>query len=341
MAFTHRPELFERMNMTDIKLPGLNDVFAARKRIQHLMRRTPLVRDAALSQRLGAPVYLKLECLQITGAFKARGAANKLLSLTDDERKRGVIAFSTGNHGRAVSALSAELGVPAVVCLSTRVPKWRVEAMRALGAEVVAHGVSQDEAYAKALEIQKERGLTMVAPFDDPYVLSGQGTIALEIMEELPEVEQIIVPLSGGGLFAGVSMAAKTIKPSVKMSGVSMEVAPAMIRSLEAGRPVEIPENDSLADALLGGIGLDNKYTFELTRRHIDQTELVSEDEIAAGMFHAYDQQKIVVEGSGAVGISAILAGRIKASGPVAVVVSGGNADPKTLCGIADKYYKQ
>ena len=326
--------------MSEVNLPGLSDVFAARKRIAGVVRRTPLVRDAGLSEKLGLPVYLKLECLQLTGAFKARGAANKLLSLTEEEKKRGVIAFSTGNHGRAVAALSSELGIPAVICLSTRVPAWRVEAMRALGAEVVAHGVSQDEAYHKALEIQKERGLTMVAPFDDPYVLSGQGTITLEIMEDLPEVEQMIVPLSGGGLFAGAALAAKAVKPRIKMVGVSMEVAPAMIRSLEAGRPVEIPEKDSLADALLGGIGLDNRYTFELTRRHIDQTELVTEDEIAEGMFHAYDQQKLVVEGSGAVGISAILAGKIKGPGPVAIVVSGGNADPKTLCGIAARHYE-
>lgn len=326
--------------MSEIKLPGLSEVFTARKRIQNVVRRTPLVKDLPLSELLGQPVYLKLECLQITGAFKARGAANKLLSLTAEEKKRGVIAFSTGNHGRAVAALSGELGIPAVICLSTRVPQWRVDAMRAMGAEVVAHGVSQDEAYAKALKIKKERGLTMIAPFDDPHVLCGQGTMTLEIMEDLPETAQLIVPLSGGGLFSGLAVAAKTIKPKVKMVGVSMEVAPAMIRSLEAGKPVEIPEKDSLADALLGGIGLDNKYTFELTRCYIDQMELVNEAEIASGMVHAFDQQKLVVEGSGAVGISAVLAGRITGPGPVVIVVSGGNADPKTLCGLAAKHYQ-
>ncbi|UQZ89843.1 hydroxyectoine utilization dehydratase EutB [Deltaproteobacteria bacterium Smac51] len=325
-----------------VKLPDLADVFAARQRIGQVVRRTPLALAPDLSEKLGTPVCLKLECLQLTGAFKARGAANKLLSLSEDKKKRGVIAFSTGNHGRAVAFLGRQLGIPAVICLSTRVPEWRVEAMRAMGAEVVAHGVSQDEAYAKALEIQHERGLTMVAPFDDPYVLCGQGTISLEIFEELPDVAQIIVPLSGGGLFAGVSMAAKSIRPSTKMVGVSMAVAPAMIRSLEADKPVEIPEQDSLADALLGGIGLDNQYTFELTRRHIDQMELVSEEEIADGMFQMYDQHKLVVEGSGAVGISAVLAGKIKGPGPVVIVVSGGNADPKVLNEIsAARYNKQ
>ncbi len=322
-----------------LKHPDLGDVFAARKRIGHTVRRTPLVFAEALSERLGVAVWLKLECLQLTGAFKARGAANKLLSLTDEERRRGVIAFSTGNHGRAVAALSRELGIPAVICLSTRVPQYRVTAMRALGAEVVAHGQSQDEAYRKALEIQEERGLTMIAPFDDPFVIAGQGTIALEIMEELPETEQLVIPLSGGGLFAGVAMAAKTIRPGIKAVGVSMAVAPAMIRSLEAGKPVEIPEQDSLADALLGGIGLDNVHTFAMTRDTIDQTSLVSEAEIAAGMFHAFDQHRLVVEGSGAVGIAAILAGRIETRGPVVVVVSGGNAAPDVLAGIAQVRY--
>ncbi len=327
--------------MNAIKQPDLGDIFAARKRIQHVVRRTPLVHDAVLSERLGTDVYLKLECQQITGTFKARGAANKLLSLTSEEKERGVIAFSTGNHGRAVAAISRDLGIPAVICLSRRVPQYRVDGMRALGAEVIAHGDSQDEAYAKALEVQKARNLTMVAPFDDPYVLCGQGTIALEVFEDLPEVGQILVPLSGGGLFAGVAMAAKTIRSSVHMTGVSMEVAPAMIRSLEAGKPVEIPEKDSLADALLGGIGLDNKHTFTLTQKYIDQSELVSEDEIAAGMFHCFDTMRLVVEGSGAVGISAILAGKIKPVGPVAIVVSGGNAAPDVLHAIAQKYYKK
>ena len=327
--------------MTDIKLPDLGEVFTARQRIAPLTRRTPLIMAEELSEKAGGPVYLKLECLQVTGAFKARGAANKLLSLSDEEKGRGVIAFSTGNHGRAVAALSRQLGIPAVVCLSQRVPAYRVSAMRALGAEVIAYGESQDEAYGKALEVQKERGLTMVAPFDDPYVLSGQGTIALEIMEELPELSQLVVPLSGGGLFAGVAMAAKSIRRSIKTVGVSMAVAPAMIRSLEAGKPVEIPEKDSLADALLGGIGLDNQYTFELTKRHIDQTALVSEEEIAGGMFHCFDQHRLVVEGSGAVGISAILAGHIKADGPLAVVVSGGNVAPELLAEIAANRYRK
>ena len=324
----------------DITQPDLGDVFAARRSIGSVVRRTPLIHDEDLSAIAGVEVYLKLECWQLTGSFKARGAANRLLSLGEEEKKRGVIAFSTGNHGRAVAWISRHLGLAAVICLSTRVPAWRVEAMRALGAEVVAHGASQDEAYARALEIQKERGLTMVAPFDDPAVISGQGTIALEILEDLPETAQVVIPLSGGGLFAGVALAAKTIRPSIRAVGVSMAVAPAMVRSLEAGQPVEIPEVDSLADALLGGIGLDNRHTFELTRNWADQTELVSEDEIGAGMFHAFARQRLVVEGSGAVGIAAVLAGKIKGPGPVVLVVSGGNAAPDVLTAIAARHYR-
>jgi threonine dehydratase len=324
----------------DITQPDLGDVFAARRSIGSVVRRTPLIHDEDLSAIAGVEVYLKLECWQLTGSFMARGAANKLLSLGEEEKKRGVIAFSTGNHGRAVAWISRHLGLAAVICLSTRVPAWRVEAMRALGAEVVAHGASQDEAYARALEIQKERGLTMVAPFDDPAVISGQGTIALEILEDLPETAQVVIPLSGGGLFAGVALAAKTIRPSIRAVGVSMAVAPAMVRSLEAGQPVEIPEVDSLADALLGGIGLDNRHTFELTRNWADQTELVSEDEIGAGIFHAFARQRLVVEGSGAVGIAAVLAGKIKGPGPVVLVVSGGNAAPDVLTAIAARHYR-
>jgi threonine dehydratase len=319
--------------------PDLGDIYAARHRLGTLVRWTPLVPAEELSAAAGFEIHLKLECWQTTGSFKVRGAANKLLSLSEEEKRRGVIAFSTGNHGRAVAWLSRRLGLPAVICLSARVPAWRVEAMRAMGAEVVAHGASQDEAYARTLEIQRERGLTMVAPFDDPLIVAGQGTLALEILEDLPETGQVVVPLSGGGLFGGVALAAKTIRPSIRAVGVSMAVAPAMIRSLEAGRPVEIPEVDSLADALLGGIGLDNRHTFELTRRYIDQMELVSEEEIAAGMFHAFDRLRLVAEGSGAVGLAAVLAGKIKGPGPVVLVVSGGNAAPETLTGIAAARY--
>jgi threonine dehydratase len=321
------------------KEPVLSDIYAARQRIAGLVRRTPLVHSERLSALLGADVRLKLEPLQLTGTFKARGAANKLLALAPEERARGVIAFSTGNHGRAVAQIGRSLGVKVTICLSERVPAWRGAAMRALGAEVVAKGQSQDEAYQNALAIQKERGLAMVAPFDDPLVLCGQGTLALEIIEELPNAGSIIVPLSGGGLFAGTALAAKSCDPSIKMIGVSMEVAPAMIRSLEAGRPVEIEERDSLADALLGGIGLDNRYTFTMTRRLIDEAVTVSEASIARAMVSALRRDRLCLEGSGAVGLAAIedasagpkAASLVNRGRPVVVVASGGNVDMDLL----------
>lgn len=321
--------------------PDASDVYAARKRIAGVIRRTPLIRSERLSQIAGEQVHLKLESMQLTGTFKARGAANKLLSLTPQERDRGVIAFSTGNHGRAVAHIGRSLGVSVTICLSERVPAYRMEAMRALGARVVAHGQSQDEAYAKALEIQEREGLTMVAPFDDPLVLCGQGTLAIEILEELPDVGAMLVPLSGGGLLAGVSMLTKSVSPSTVMAGVSMEVAPAMYASLKAGRPVEIPEVDSLADALLGGIGLDNKHTFELVQKHVDCAFLVSEKEIARAMVGALKHEGLCLEGSGAVGLAAIEARSPSLSSapgrPIVIVCSGGNVSMDLLLKLASE----
>jgi threonine dehydratase len=285
-------------------------------------------------------VYLKLENLQQTGSFKIRGAVNKLLSLSPAERERGVIAFSTGNHGRAVAYVAAQLGIRAVICMSHRVPQYRVAAMEALGGEVVLFGESQDEAYIRALELERDQGLTMVKPFDDPHVIAGQGTIGLEILEDLPQVDNLLVPLSGGGLLAGVALAMKATSPAIRVVGVGLEVSSPMQASLKAGRPVEIVETDSLGDALLGGIGLDNCYTFPIVKDLVDEVVLVSEAEIAAGMFYAFDTHRQVIEGAGAVGISALLAGKVSRLGEhVAIVVSGGNVDPRLLTEIAGRNY--
>ncbi len=246
--------------------PTLRDIYLARQRIAGLARRTPLVRSAGLSERTGAAVYLKPESLQETGSFKIRGAANKLLSLTAEERARGVVAVSSGNHGRAVAYVAQQLGVRAVICVSERVPAGKVEAIRRLGAELVVHGASYDEAEAHSLRLQAERGLTRVDPFDDPAVIAGQGTIGLELLEDLPQVETVVVPLSGGGLISGIAIALKAANPAIRVIGVSMDRAPVMVHSLRAGRLLELPEEDTLADALAGGIGLDNRYTFRLVQ---------------------------------------------------------------------------
>ena len=310
----------------------LKSFYHAKKRIQHYAARTPLIFSPALSEKTGKHIYLKIESLQPIGAFKLRGAANALLCLSEEEKKKGVIAFSTGNHGRAVAYMAGLMGIDAYIVLSERVPVFRVEAMEKLGATVVRHGASQDDAYAYALELKKEKGLTMIPPFDDPAIIAGQGTIGIEIMEDLPQVDTVVVPLSGGGLMAGISFVMKKMDKKIHMYGVSMESAPAMHASLTFGKPVEIEEKDSLADALLGGIGLDNKYTFPMVRDLVDEVILVSEEEIAEGMRHCLEKERCVIEGSGAVGVSALLSGKLKVRGENAVVVlSGGNVDMPVL----------
>ncbi len=323
-----KPELF------------LRDVFLARQQCNGFAQKTPLLHSNPLSASTGNEVFLKLENLQQTGSFKIRGAANKLLSLSSEERQRGVLAFSTGNHGRAVAYVAAQLGIRSVICMSHRVPRYRVEAMEALGGEVVLSGQSQDEAYLKALELERTEGLIMVKPFDDPHVIAGQGTIGIEILEDLPEVDSLLIPLSGGGLLAGIALAMKATSPAIKIVGVGLEVSCPMQASLQAGLPVEIEEKDSLGDALLGGIGLDNCYTFPMVRDLVDEVILVSEKEIAAGMFYAFDTHRQVIEGAGAVGIAALLADKTSLLGKnLAVVVSGGNVDPRLLTEIAWREY--
>ena len=303
-------------------------IYRARQAIAPWVRRTPLIRSTALSERIGANVHLKLETLQETGAFKLRGAFNRLLHLADAERARGVIAVSTGNHARAVAHAAKALGVPAVVCMSSLVPENKVAAVRAAGAEVQIIGRNQDEAEEVAKRLAEERGLVFVSPFDDPHVIAGQGTIGLELLEDLPALDTVLVPLSGGGLIGGIALALKSADRSIRVIGVSMERGPAMVRSLAAGRPVPVDEEPSLADSLGGGIGLDNRYTFALARDLVDATVLVSEAEIAAAMAHLYWQEQQIVEGGAAVGVAALLTGKVQAPGAsLAVVLSGRNVD--------------
>ena len=298
--------------------------------------RTPLVEAPELTRRTGVPVHLKLENVQRTGAFKIRGAANKLLSLPSEERARGVIAVSSGNHGRAVAHVARELGIRAVICMSRGVPVHKADVIRRLGAEVILEGASYDEAERQAGRMKEDLGLTMIHPFDDPSVIAGQGTIGLELLEDLPEVDTVVVPLSGGGLLSGIAVALKSADPGARVIGVSMERAPVMFHSLEAGQPVELAEQETLASALVGGIGLENRFTFDVIRTTVDEILLVSEQEIADAMVFALKDHKLVVEGGGAVALAAVLHGRIRPIGKnVAVVISGGNVDIPLLMEIA------
>jgi threonine dehydratase len=312
--------------------PSLTDIFHAQREIKTTVRRTPTVESPGLTNYARCGVKLKLECLQVTGSFKIRGATNKVLSLSDEEKGRGVITISSGNHGRAVAYVAGKNGIPAVVCVSETVPESKITAIQELGAEVVTAGKTYDEANEHALHLQKERGLTMVHPFDDPLVIAGQGTIGLELMEEMPEIDTVIVPLSGGGLLGGIAIAVKSINPKIQTVGVSMDRGPAMIESIKAGKIVEVVEEPSLADALIGGLGAQNLHTFNIIREKVDQTVVVSEEEIAAGMTFALEKEHLVVEGGGAVGIAALLASKVSDLGEkVVVVISGSNVSLPTL----------
>ena len=238
-----------------------------------------------------------------------------------------MIGVSTGNHGRALAYAAKQLGVRAVICMSRLVPANKVEAIRALGAEVHISGASQDEAELEVARLVREEGLTLLPPFDHPDVIAGQGTAGLEILDDLPSVDTVLVPLSGGGLLAGVALAMKSASRDIRVIGVTMERGCAMHASIKAGRPVQVEELETLADSLGGGIGLDNRYTFRMAQALVDDTVLVSEAEIAEAIRHAYREEQLVVEGAGAVGIAALLAGRVARPGTTAVLVSGANID--------------
>ncbi|MGP3697139.1 hydroxyectoine utilization dehydratase EutB [Rhodobacter sp. NSM] len=313
----------------------LSAVLEAARVIAGRVVRTPLAASPALSDRTGVPVWMKLETLQPTGAFKLRGATNALASLSPDEAARGVVCCSTGNHGRAIAHAARGMGIPATVCLSSLVPAGKVAAVEALGARVIRKGASQDEAQAEADRLVAAEGLSDIPPFDHPAVIAGQGTIGLEMLVERPEIETLLVPLSGGGLIAGVALAARTLKPAIRIVGISMERGAAMAASLAAGRPVDVEELSTLADSLGGGIGLGNLHTFRLVRDLVDEVVLLTEQEISTGMRWMLMRERLVTEGAAAVGAAAILAGKVTPSGPTAIVVSGQNVDMAQLLALA------
>jgi threonine dehydratase len=306
---------------------ALQHIYEARAVIHGIACRTPLVP----APRLSTPdrqVLLKLETAQPIGAFKIRGAANALARLRPEERQRGVVCASTGNHGRAVAYAAARLGVPACVCLSRLVPAAKVTAIEALGAEVRVIGTSQDDAQAEVDRLVIEEGRVELPPFDHPDIIAGQGTIGLELLEDCPDLDTMVVPLSGGGLMAGIARAIKSANPAIRLVGVCMERGAAMHQSLLAGHPVEVVEEPTLADSLGGGIGLKNRHTFAMVRELVDQVVLLSEAQIAGAMRALFLQEGWVAEGGGAIGIAPLLEPGLATLGRrVAVVISGRNID--------------
>ena len=303
---------------------ALADVFAAQNVIRGVADGTPLV-PSDLSQKLGGDLWLKLEICQPMGAFKLRGAVNAMAHLPTDAR--GVTCCSTGNHGRAVAYAAAQNGLRAVICMSELVPKTKVDGIRRLGAEVHIDGRSQDEAQAHATRLARADELIDIPPFDDPHVIAGQGTIALEMLRARPDLDTLMIPLSGGGLAAGMAVAARAIKPDIRLIGVSMDRGAAMAASITAGHPVEVKEVASLADSLGGGIGGQNQHTFPLCRRLLDEVVLVTEDDIYTAMQALYYEDRLVAEGACVVGIAALMAGKIVPSPQMGTVITGRNVD--------------
>jgi len=304
----------------------------ARRAIGGIAVPTPAIPALGLVEHTGGDPWLKLESTQPTGAFKLRGAACAVTRLAAAGHPGPVVCASTGNHGRAVAYAARRQGMRAVVCLSSLVPAGKVAAIEALGAEVRRVGASQDEAQREVDRLVEEAGMAEIPPFDHPDVIAGQGTIGLELLEQVPAPAAVLVPLSGGGLLGGIALAVKSLAPEVRMIGVSMARGGAMHASLVAGHPVEVEEPASLADCLGGGIGLDNRWTFELCRRHIDAVALLEEREVYRAMRVLFERSKLVTEGAGAAAVAAILAGKVALpEGPAVAIVSGSNVDSETF----------
>ncbi len=304
----------------------LEKIQAARARLSGRVAATPCRKSMRLSERYGNPVYLKLESLQPTGSFKERGACNRILLLSDAERARGVIAASAGNHAQAVARHAAALGVVATVVMPETTPLVKVTAARRFGAEVVLHGQSYDEAFERALELGREKDLTLIHPFDDPGVIAGQGTIGLEILEQVPDVGAVVVPTGGGGLLAGVGVALKALAPHVRVYGVESRTFPGMKQAVEQSSPPSILGGKSIADGI--AVRRVGALTRILVARTANGVVLVDEEEIAEAILLLLEADKTVAEGAGAVGVAAVVHERIPAgAGSVVVIVSGGNID--------------
>jgi threonine dehydratase len=309
---------------------SLADVLQAQDVVRRVASRTPLAEERALSQSCGATVYLKLENLQRTGAFKVRGAFNKIASLSAAQRAKGVITASAGNHAQGV-ALAASLNhIIATVVMPETVPKAKLQATQAFGAQVVLYGKTFDESLARALTLQQETGATFIHPYDDPMVIAGQGTIGLEILQDLPEVDVVLVPVGGGGLAAGVATAMKGRPRGVRVIGVEPANAPSMAEALKQGRPTAVPVTPTLADGT--AVGKSGALTFSILKDALDGLITLTEDEIAAGMRALLLRDKVLAEGAGALGAAALLSGKLDVKGrKVVSIVSGGNVDPSRL----------
>lgn len=323
------------MSAADYTL-GLAEVREAGEFLRPYAARTPLLRAGALGRMAGVELWLKAENLQRTGSFKVRGAFNRIRLLSPEERRRGVVAASAGNHAQGVALAARELGVRATLVMPEGAPLVKVESTRGYGAEVVLWGHDFDEAYQHALRLQQQSGAVFVHAFDDPAVMAGQGTVGLEIVEDLPEVEVVVVPVGGGGLACGVAVAVKSLKPAVKVIGVQAAAAPAVWRAWHEGHPVEVPAGRTLADGL--AVNAAREGVLRVLQRWLDDVVTVDEDELAAAMVLLLERAKLVAEGAGAAAVAALVYGKVAAKAARTVaVVSGGNVDLNTLARVVDR----
>jgi threonine dehydratase len=308
---------------------SLARIRGARTRLAPYVRHTPTVYSYTFSESSGCDVHLKLENLQRTGSFKARGAINKLLTLPAELRGRGLVAASAGNHAQGVALAAKLLGVRATIVMPEGTSLIKVQRTEGYGAEVVLHGESWDDAQVRAVELGRERGITLVHPFDDLAVIDGQGTVGLEILEDLPDVEAIVVPIGGGGLIAGIALAVKSQRSNVRVIGVQAAGAAAMAKSLAAGAKVRVERPATIAEGIR--VGTVGDATFELVRELCDECVTVEDSEIAEAVVETMEKSKIVAEAAGVAAIAAIHSGRVRARGKLCAVVSGGNIDLNQL----------
>ena len=313
---------------------SLDKVFDAQRVLKSIVRETAVVRAYGIA--LECELYLKPENLQITGSFKVRGAGYKIAMLTEEEKARGVIACSAGNHAQGVALAASKNGIKSLICLPDTAPISKVEATKGFGAEVCLVEGCYDDAYKKALELKDEMGYTFVHPFDDENVIAGQGTIALEILSQLDNIDAIIVPVGGGGLISGIAYTAKQIRPSVKVYGVQAAGAPSMFNSIHDGAIECLDSVQTIADGI--AVKQPGENTFALVRDYVDDIALVTDDEVASAILALIEKQKMIAEGAGAVSVAAAMFGKFPLAGKrVVSVVSGGNIDVTSLSRVIDR----
>ncbi len=325
------------MSATAAQNLTLADIRAARERLNGSIYRTPCARSETLSRQTGQSIFLKLENLQMTGSFKERGALNKIATLTPEQAKRGVIAASAGNHAQGVAHHATERGIRSIIVMPLATPLVKVQATRGFGADVILHGANYDEACEEATRLCEAEGMTFIHPFDDPLVMAGQGTIGLELLEQIENLEAVVVPIGGGGLIGGVACALKESKPDVRVIGVQTARLPSMKEAVAAHHPVTIEPATTIADGI--AVRRAGEVTFPVVAHYVDEIVTVNEDEIASAILTLLEREKTLAEGAGAAGLAAVLQRRtsLPAFTRTAVIVGGGNIDVTLLSRIIER----